>query len=76
MNEKTNMEKYKRQSVFSELKKYDVFAKDHSYIEVTEWKNGDGFDVDINSTENNRFQLTNGEFRALKKMIKILHKSH
>jgi len=65
-------EKYKREAIFSELKKFDVFAKDDDYIEVTEWKNGEGFDVDINSNERSFFQLTYGSFNALKKLIKKL----
>jgi len=67
------MEEYNRKSVFTELKKYDVFADESSFIEVTEWSNSDGVDVEIvNRTNNKRFQLTWGEFDALKKIMKTI----
>ena len=68
------MQKYTRKSVFTELKKYDHLSDEHGYIEVTEWKNGEGFDVEVNSKLLTRFQLTWGEFKALKKIIKELDK--
>lgn len=70
------MEQYNRKSIFSKLKGYCTFAKEHDYIEVTEWKNGEGFDVDINSSNNTRFQITHGEFKSLKKMIKKLESEY
>ena len=66
------MERYKRNSIFEELKKYDHLANKNAFIEVTEWKNGEGMDVAINSTRNSNFQLTYGEFLALKKIVKKL----
>lgn len=66
------MDKYTKKVVFSELKKYDHFAGDNDFIEVTEWKNGEGFDVEISSKLPTRFQLTWGEFIALKKLVKNL----
>ena len=66
------MEKYTRKAVFSDLKKYDHLADEHDYIEVTEWKNGEGFDVEIIGKLSTRFQLTWGEFEALKKLVKKL----
>lgn len=66
------MEKYTRKAVFSYLKKYDHLADEHDYIEVTEWKNGEGFDVEIIGKLSTRFQLTWGEFEALKKLVKKL----
>lgn len=66
------MESYERTAVFSELKKYDPMSSDDDYIEVTEWHNGEGFDVEIASKLPTRFQLTWGEYKALKKLIKKL----
>ena len=66
------MEKYNRKSIFSELKKYDHLSGDGDFIEVTEWKNGDGFDVEIVSKLSTRFQLTWGEYEAMKKLVKKL----
>lgn len=66
------MDKYMRKAVFSELKKYDHIADENDYIEITEWKNGEGFDVDIVGKLSTRFQLTWGEYAALKKLVKKL----
>ena len=66
------MDKYKKKAVFSELKKYDLVANESDFIEVTEWKNGEGFDVDIVGKLSTRFQLTWGEYTALKKLVKKL----
>jgi hypothetical protein len=66
------MKKYKRNSIFDELKEYCVLAGDHDFIEITEWANGEGFDVEITSKLSQRFQLTWGEFKALKKLVKSL----
>ena len=63
------MEKYNRKAVFSYLKKYDYLAGEHDFIEITEWNNGEGFDVEITGKLTTRFQLTWGEFKALKKLI-------
>lgn len=60
------METYERKAKFTELKKYDHFAKDDDFIEVCEWHNGEGFDVTIGSK---MFQLTWGEFEALNALI-------
>ncbi|MBC8321124.1 MAG: hypothetical protein H8E34_10410 [Bacteroidetes bacterium] len=69
------MEKYKRNSVFDLLKEYCYLSKEHDFIEVTEWHNGDGFDVDIGGdTLSLRFQLTWGQFKALKKLAKKFDK--
>ena len=68
------MEKYNRKSIFDDLKNYDVTAKEGDFIEITEWKNGEGFDVEIVGKLSTRFQLTWGEYTALKKLIKKLDK--
>ena len=56
------MKEYLRTSKFTELKNYDHLAKDSDFMEVTEWHNGEGFDV---ITGDKHFQLTWGEFEAL-----------
>jgi hypothetical protein len=74
---KTIMEKYKKKSANvsgEELKKIDYFAKKDDYIEISYWHNGEGFDVDICYTLSQRFQLTWGQFDAIKKLIKFLDK--
>jgi hypothetical protein len=63
---------HKRRTRFSLLKPFCYFGKEHDYIEVTEWKNGEGFDVDINGRKTERMQLTWGEFDAIKALVKTL----
>ena len=66
------MDKYTKKAVFSYLKKYDNIANEQDFIEVTEWKNGEGFDVEIVGKLSTRFQLTWCEYTALKKLVKKL----
>ena len=68
------MDKYTKKAVFSELKKYDYIAGEGDFIEVTEWKNGEGFDVEIVGKLSTRFQLTWGGYTALKKLVKKLNR--
>jgi hypothetical protein len=59
-----------RKAKFMELKSYCTFAKDNDYIEVTEWSNGEGYDVTISNTgETKHLSLTIGEFEALTVLI-------
>ena len=45
------LEKYNRKAVFCHLKEYDCASKEHSYVEITEWKNGEGIDMLLPSPE-------------------------
>ena len=63
-----------RISVFTELKDFCVISKENDFLEVTQWINGEGFDVTISSHGEQMFQLTWGEFKALKKAVKFLTK--
>jgi hypothetical protein len=74
MKDKPKIDSYERKSVFAELKSFCVFADEHDFIEVTEWKNGEGFDVEMQGKLQERFQMTHGEFRALKTLVKKLNK--
>ena len=70
------IELYKRRSAFAPLEHFCTFSinKKNDYIEVTEWANGEGFDVDIQTKGHEMFSLTWGQFRAIKKMIRKLDK--
>lgn len=57
------MKTYTRDAKFTELKPYCHFAKDDDFMEVTEWYNGEGFDVVIGNEQ--KFSLTDGQFQAL-----------
>ena len=63
------MEKVKRKSVNDNLKKYDYLAKDYEFIEVTEWRNGEGWDISINDKI---IQLTVGQLDAINYLTKAL----
>jgi hypothetical protein len=49
------------------LTHYDHLAKEHDFMELTEWHNGEGFDVTCGEKQ---FSLTHGEFSAL---ITLVH---
>lgn len=59
------MEFASRTSVHDDLKKYDYISKDNGYIEVTEWTNGEGIDVTIESGSTKLISLTYGELDAI-----------
>ena len=58
------MEFGKSKNIVDDLKKYDYSAKDGDYISVTEWSNGEGYDIDLNGKQ--FFHLTNDELDAIK----------
>lgn len=65
------MEIYKRKSINDKLSKYTYSTKDNSsYIEITEWKNGEGWDIDIDGRKH--ITLTIGELEAINYLIKAL----
>lgn len=58
-----------RKSISDNLQKYCILAKDDSFIEVTEWANGEGWDITINDRH---FHLTHGELDAINHLINCL----
>ena len=42
------MEVTKVSQITDNLKKYTYSGKDSDYITITEWANGEGYDIDIN----------------------------
>ena len=59
------MEFANRKSVHDDLKKYDYLSKDSGYVEVTEWVNGEGIDITIESGSTKLISLTYGELDAI-----------
>jgi hypothetical protein len=57
-------------SVFTPLE--DAWHKEDDFMEVTEWGNGEGYDVKISESE--RFSIHFTEWKVLKKLIKALDK--
>lgn len=69
------MELKKRTSVFTELKPFCYMSVENDFIEVTEWTNGEGFDITISNKSGEKLtSMTYGEYKALKKVIKFLNK--
>ena len=58
-----------RKSVNDSLYKYDILSKEDSYIEVTEWTNGEGWDITI---DNELISLTYGKLEAINHLINLL----
>ena len=63
------MEYAKRKSVNDKLRKYCYLAKDSDFIEVTEWVNGEGWDITINDRV---ISLTYGELKAINYLTEAL----
>ena len=63
---------YNRKSLMVELKDFDYLAKKNDFIEVTEWKNGEGYDISL--SDNQVISITIGQFDAIKKLIKLFNK--
>ena len=56
------MKKTNRKSINAKLNKFDVLADKDDFIEVTEWVNGEGYDITINDKI---FSLTCGQLKAI-----------
>lgn len=63
------MERANRKSVNDNLRKYDHLAKKDGFIEVTEWTNGEGWDICLNDK---LISLTYGQLEAIKYLVKTL----
>lgn len=63
------MESYKLNSIRENLRKFDYLAKEHDYIEVTEWRNDEGWNIDLNGKA---IQLTDGQLRAINYLTQTL----
>lgn len=58
-----------RKSIYDDLQKYDNLKNKSSFIEITEWTNGEGWDIVINEK---MFNLTYGELEAINYLVKVL----
>lgn len=61
------MEITQKNSINDNLKKYDYLSNDENdFIEVTEWVNGEGFDIAIETTKYSKsISLSRGELEAI-----------
>lgn len=55
---------YKLNSKFTKLKNYCPFSKSEDYMELVEWHNLEGFDVNINGDK--IYSFTWGQYDALR----------
>ena len=60
---------YNRKSVSDDLNKYDILAKPHSFVEVTEWANGEGWDITF---DDRIISLSMGQLDAINYLTKAL----
>lgn len=58
---------YTRPAKTTDLKPYCHHSKDDDYMEVTEWVNGEGFDVNVSDKE--RISLTYGQWECLQVLV-------
>lgn len=58
-----------RRSINDNLRKYDYLAKENSFIEVTEWCNGEGYDITI---DDKVISLTIGQLDAIQHLTLTL----
>jgi hypothetical protein len=69
----TDITRYKLDTAFASLRKFDHLAKLDDFIEVSLWNNGEGFDAHLSSSSGEQsIRLSWGEFKALKKLVKEL----
>lgn len=58
-----------KKSIYDDLQKYDCLKNKSSFIEITEWTNGEGWDITI---DEKIFSLTYGELEAIKYLTRVL----
>lgn len=63
-NKEVEVAPYNRKSLVVELK--------DDFIEVTEWENGEGYDIALSDKQ--VISITIGQFDAIKKLIKLFNK--
>ena len=67
--------KYNKKAVFSEIGEYCHLSGEHSFIEISQWANLEGFDININDKLGNRtIPITYGQYKLIKKLVKFLDK--
>lgn len=64
------MEKVDRKSIYDDLSKYTYSSNKDDFIEVTEWSNGDGYDIILDDKSGNRFiSISDLELDAINYLI-------
>lgn len=66
------VEQYNRPAICCHLDEFDpIFANESDFVEVCEWKNGEGYDITINERQ---YAFTHGELDAINYLITQLNK--
>ena len=65
------MEVTKVSQITDNLKKYTYSGKDSDYITLTEWANGEGYDIDINGK---LISLSDNELEAINYLTLVMRK--
>lgn len=60
---------YKLKTISADLTDFDYLAKENDFIEISEWHNGEGYDVTINDKT---FSLTHGVLKAINVLTGLL----
>lgn len=63
------MKRQNLKSISDDLNKYSYVAKEGDYITVTEWANGEGWDIDLNGK---LIQLHDTELEAITYLTQVL----
>ena len=63
------MKKTNRKSIM--IERDDIYSKEGDYVEVTEWSNGEGFDV---STQDQMYNISYIELKLIYNAFKNMHK--
>lgn len=66
------MEIYNKKSISEDLKIFDHLANEDSFIEISEWKNGEGVDIFIENNGSKSISLTFGELNAIHTLANML----
>jgi hypothetical protein len=66
----TKIERRKRDSISVPMN--DAWHKEHDFVEVTEWSNGEGWDITI--SDQKQISLHHIEFAVIKELIALLEK--
>ena len=64
----------KRDSVLENIGEYCHLSKEFDHVEVSEWVNGEGIDIQVQSEGLHFISMTYGQFKLAKKMVKFLNK--
>ena len=64
------MDYVKKKCIIDNLKKYSPQSDENEFIEVSEWVNGEGYDININ--DNKRISLSYDEYSAVTHLISCL----